>query len=82
MSQNEFTQDVSSARDQAKALFERGSERAHELSQRAQHMGEEMLARSRDMLGTVEKTIGAHPVIAIGTAFIGGLLLGALIVRR
>ena len=85
MAQNEFTpttQDVSAVRDTAKALFERGTERAQELGQRAQHVGEEMLARSRDMIGSVEKTIGAHPVIAIGTAFVGGLLLGALIVRR
>jgi ElaB/YqjD/DUF883 family membrane-anchored ribosome-binding protein len=82
MSQNEYTEDVSAVRDTAKALFERGTERAQQIGQRAQHMGEEAIARSRDIVSTVEKSIGAHPVIAIGTAFVGGLLLGALIVRR
>jgi ElaB/YqjD/DUF883 family membrane-anchored ribosome-binding protein len=84
MAQNEFTQstDVSQVRDTAKALFERGSERAHEIGQRAQQIGEDALARSRDVIGSLERTIGNHPVIAIGTAFVGGLLLSALIVRR
>lgn len=82
MAQNEYTEDVNAVRDTAKALFERGTERATELRQRASQIGEDVLARGRDAVGTLERSIGDHPVIAIGTAFIGGLLLGALIMRR
>jgi ElaB/YqjD/DUF883 family membrane-anchored ribosome-binding protein len=84
MAQNEFTQstDVSAVRDSAKALFERGTERAQELGHRAQEISQDALARGKDAISSLERTIGNHPVIAIGTAFVGGLLLGALIVRR
>jgi ElaB/YqjD/DUF883 family membrane-anchored ribosome-binding protein len=82
MAQNEFTEDVNAVRDSAKALFERGTERATELRQRASQLGEEAIQRGRDAVGTLERSIGDHPVIAIGTAFVGGLLIGALLMRR
>jgi len=82
MAQNEFTEDVNAARDTAKQLFERGTERAHELRQRAGEIGEQAIARGRSAVGTLERSIGDHPVIAIGTAFVGGLLIGALLMRR
>jgi ElaB/YqjD/DUF883 family membrane-anchored ribosome-binding protein len=82
MAQNEYTEDVNAVRDTAKALFERGTERATELRERASRIGEDALARGREAVGTLERSIGDHPVIAIGTAFVGGLLLGAILLRR
>ena len=83
---NELNEDISAVRDSAKALFDKGAEKASQLgsqiSQRASHLSEQAMERGRSAVGTLERSIGEHPVIAIGTAFVGGLLLGALIMRR
>ena len=82
---NELNEDISAVRDSAKALFERGAERASELksqiSERASQIGDQAMQHGRSAVGTLERSIGEHPVIAIGTAFVGGLLIGALIIR-
>jgi ElaB/YqjD/DUF883 family membrane-anchored ribosome-binding protein len=83
---NDLNEDISAVRDSAKALFDKGGERARELgsqiSQRASQISEQALERGRNAVGTLERSIGEHPVIAIGTAFVGGLLLGAILLRR
>ena len=82
---NELNEDISAARDSAKAMFERGAEKAnelrHQIGERASQLSEQALSRGRDAVGTLERSIGEHPVIAIGTAFVGGLLIGALLAR-
>ena len=82
---NEINEDISNVRESAKALFDKGTEKASQIgsqiSQRASQLSEQAIERGRNAVGTLERTIGDHPVIAIGTAFVGGLLLGALIMR-
>jgi ElaB/YqjD/DUF883 family membrane-anchored ribosome-binding protein len=67
-----ITEEVGAMRDSVKSMIDRGTERAT-------HLKDEVVDKSRDILGAVERAIEHRPLVAIGCAFLGGLVIGRLV---
>jgi|SwirhirootsSR3_FD_contig_31_25786955_length_333_multi_6_in_0_out_0_1 ElaB/YqjD/DUF883 family membrane-anchored ribosome-binding protein len=73
--ERDIGEQVGAMRDSVKSLIDRTTDRAV-------HIKDDVVDRSRDVLGAVEKAIEHRPLVAIGVAFMGGLLIGRLVLGR